>query len=106
MDLKKDFARFDSQCMRLRDERLSGSVTLTVKFAAGMPVHCTVSRSLQPVALRPVRDDEAVAAAVQELWRELSREDKKFFGEISISKLYACGKLVLMNESSAISSKA
>ena len=106
MDLQRDFARFEKWCMVVREDELSGSVTLTVKFANGSPVHCSVERSLHPVALRPVRDEEAVAAAVHEFWRELTRENKKFHGEISIRRLYACGKLVQLNESSAISSKA
>lgn len=105
IDMGKDLARFDDRCRRFRDESGTGSVKLLVKFTDGQPALSSISHTRRSIAARSPIDEELVSHIVNSLWSELSRENKRFFGEISIERIYFAGKLVDVMESATAHSK-
>lgn len=102
VDWAKELDRFEERCRVFRDEETTGSVTLTVKFMDGQPASFLTTRTLHRVMGLSPLDAEPAAVVLQRMWAELKRENRRFFGEVVIRRLYHKGSLVEQEESDSI----
>ena len=105
VDWAKELDRYEHRCRVFRDEEESGSVTLLLSFMDGRPVRCSITDKVCRVMNLSPKDVDTVATAVKYLWDRLSRENKRFYGDIVITRLYCKGILTEQEESSTVSVK-
>lgn len=99
LDMAQEVARFNERCRRFRDESLTGSLTLTVKFMDGQPASASLRHATHRVMNLPEIQPENPLGSANSMWRELKDEDRRFFGEILIEWCFFRGRVVDYRES-------